>query len=399
MIMPQSKLFDTLPDPWDDMSHGVAISFPILGIKGGKWHYRWKGEDTIIPDASGRFAAPAVNVVILNAQRQMSRTFYASGYVEGVNNPPDCWSSDGIKPDDTVANPINPICGNCPNAAWKSGATPAAPNAQACQQRRRTVVVPYVEGGDLTNELGGGPMLLSVPPGSLSNQAAYTNKLKEAHAHYAGCVTELSFSQESNVAFPKIVFTYIKPVTDEEAAIIIPLRESEMVTRIFTSKINVDGPNAEVDGADPATAPQGAQGAPQGAAPRTAQSGPPKATASVRPPATAQTQAAPKAPTAQAPAAPPSASKVGGFGVGVAQAAAAAPATAASQASSAIAEAVGKPAAPPPSARTVQAPAATVRHTAPAVVEEPAQDATEEAATEGRVPDEMTVMFQGLMSE
>jgi len=84
-------------------------------------------------------AAHAVQVVILKAQKELSRTYYATGYVEGVNNPPDCWSSDGVRPDETVANPVNPVCATCPCDAWGSGATPAAPKAKACQQRRRTV--------------------------------------------------------------------------------------------------------------------------------------------------------------------------------------------------------------------------------------------------------------------
>ena len=35
-IMQQSALFDQLPAEWDDLTANVAISFPILGIKGGK---------------------------------------------------------------------------------------------------------------------------------------------------------------------------------------------------------------------------------------------------------------------------------------------------------------------------------------------------------------------------
>ena len=157
-IMQQSALFDQLPAEWDDLTANVAISFPILGIKGGKWHYRFRGEESILLDAQGRFPTPAVQVVILKAQKELSRTYYASGYVEGVNAPPDCWSSDGVAPDASVAQPINPVCATCPCDAWGSGATPAAPKAKACQQRRRTVVVPY--SGDLTNEAGGGPILL-----------------------------------------------------------------------------------------------------------------------------------------------------------------------------------------------------------------------------------------------
>ena len=250
-IMQQSALFDQLPAEWDDLTANVAISFPILGIKGGKWHYRFRGEESILLDAQGRFPTPAVQVVILKAQKELSRTYYATGYVEGVNAPPDCWSSDGVAPDSSVAQPINPVCATCPCDAWGSGATPAAPKAKACQQRRRTVVVPY--SSDLTNEAGGGPILLSVPPGSLTNQVAYGNMLRDNKIHYAGVMTELSFTQDPSIAFPKIEFNYVGSLNDAEARVIIEMRGHEQVDRILQSKMVPAEMEAPADGGSAST--------------------------------------------------------------------------------------------------------------------------------------------------
>ena len=306
-IMQQSALFDQLPAEWDDLTANVAISFPILGIKAGKWHYRFRGEDEILMDATGRFPTPAVHVVILKAQKELSRTYYASGYVEGVNAPPDCWSSDGVRPDETVAAPINPVCATCPCDAWGSGATPAAPKAKACQQRRRTVVVPYST--DLTNESGGGPILLSVPPGSLTNQVSYGNMLRDNRIHYAGVVTELSFTQDPNIAFPKIEFNYVRPLSDDEARVVIELRAHEQVDRILNTKMvpaEMEAPAAaEVAGQPqatgvpprPAATAQPAQSAPR-VAPRPSVVRPP-----VQTPAPAQAAAAAQAPPPAASAA------------------------------------------------------------------------------------------------
>lgn len=396
-IVQQSKLFDALPAEWDDLTAGVAISFPILGIKGGKWHYRFRGEESIILDANGRFPAPAVQVVILKAQQELSRMFYAYGYVEGQNNPPDCWSSDGIAPDSTVAHPINPACATCPNAAWGSGATPAAPKAQACQQRRRTVLVPY--GPDLTNGQDG-PCLLSVPPGSLSNQVAYGNKLRDWRVHYAGCVTELSFTQDPSIAFPKIEFNYVRPLTDEEARVIIDLRSTDQIDRILMTKITT----AESDAPAPVT--EAAQAAPPPpAAVRPAQAIPPRPQAQAAPPrpsmVRAPVQPAPQAQPAPPPAPQPQvqpAPRVGGFGVAAAppRAPVQAVRTAVPQAQSPIAEAMDKPAAPPASMRGVVKP---VLARQPEVEpEDDAQaDAGEPATVEGMVPDEMNAMFSDLM--
>ena len=397
-IMQQSALFDQLPAEWDDLTANVSIGFPILGIKGGKWHYRFHGEDEILMDAQGRFPTPAVQVVILKAQQTLSRTYYVNGYVEGVNNPPDCWSSDGVRPDETVASPINPVCATCPCDAWGSGATPAAPKAKACQQRRRTVVVPYST--DLTNEMGGGPILLAVPPGSLTNQVAYGNMLRDNRIHYAGIVTELSFSEDPNIAFPKIEFNYVQSLSDDEARTIIQMRAHEQVDRILNTKMVP----AEMDAAPPAegqAAPPQAQPAPAPRPAATAQARAPAPAAPPRPsvvrapiPPAAPQQAAP-----QAPAPAPAPSRVGGFAMQqpiAAQPAQPAPAPAAGT----IAGAMRTPAPPPPTQRpVVRAAPAPVPAPEPEAEEhaDVAPDAAEPETTEGAMPTDMTALFNSLM--
>jgi hypothetical protein len=394
--MQQSALFDQLPAEWDDLTANVSIGFPILGIKGGKWHYRYRGEESILLDAAGRHPTPAVQVVILKAQKELSRTYYVSGYVEGVNAPPDCWSSDGVAPDASVAQPINPVCATCQMDAWGSGATPAAPKAKACQQRRRTVVVPY--SSDLTNEGGGGPILLSVPPGSLSNQVAYGNMLRDHRIHYAGVVTELSFSQDPSIAFPKIEFEYVRSLSDDEARVIIEMREHEAVDRILQTKMvpeEMAAPAAASQAAPPAPAAQAApqvRAAPvQQAAPRPSVVRPPAAPVAAAPPP-------PPPPPVNAGTPTPPVNRVGGFAMQPVKAAAPPPPPPPAQGAT-IAGAMAKPAAPPPSMRGVVKPL-PVRQ--PEVPEDDAHadvapEVTEPATTEGAIPSDMTAMFNDLM--
>jgi hypothetical protein len=379
VVIQQSKLFDALPDEHEDLTAGVAVSFPILGIKGKAWHYRFKGDDTIIADARG-FAVPFVEVVILKAQKELSRTMYPAGsYVDSddANRRPACWSSNGVHPDEDVREPVNPVCATCPNAEWGSGATTAAPRAQACQQRRRTVIVPYSD--DLTNEGGGGPVLLSVPPGSLKNQVEYGEMLHAHSAHYASCVTQLSFAQDE--AFPRIVFDYAKPLTDEEAAVILSIRDNDTVERILNSKINVDGPETADGPAAPAETP--ASAAPKSAPPVT----PKQTTSGIKRPAT-QAAAPVSEPAPAAPAAT-TALKVGGFAVGGTKAKAAAPAAPAKGAAP-INAAVAKASPAPPSARKVA--------TAPAPAPAPEAEAETEIVDDLPVPDELTTKFERLMN-
>ena len=393
MVIQQSSLLANIPLANDEMSAGVAASFPMLGIKGGKWHYRWKGNDDIISDERG-FAVPAINVVILKSQKELSRTFYPPGsYVEGANNRPVCYSSDGVRPDDSVPEPINPVCATCANSAWGSGATPAAPRAQACQQRRRVVVTPYSD--DLTNAEQGGAVLLSVPPSSLRNQDEYAAMLTDNGAQYFGCVTQLNFDQNPALAFPRIEFSWAQPLNDDEVRTVLAMRDSEQVGRILGSKINVDGP--EVEGAPPSatTSRAGAGNSPSeggipptpstargnGVAPVKAAPQPQAPTPSTQG-ATKMNLGAPKAAPAQAQAPAPAKPKIGGFAIkpGAAKL---------PEATSDIADAVSAPAAPPPSTRTVKA----------APTPEPtAGEAIREDRAEGNLPDQLTAEFGDLMN-
>ena len=247
----------------DDMMAGVAVSFPILSIASKQWTVRWKGEERVVtlPPPHEDIAAPYVDVVILNTQKDLSRVFYKDPF-GNQRNKPDCWASNGIKPDDEVPHPVNPVCATCPNAAWGSGASAIAPKAQACQQRRRTVVVPFQN--DLNNEAEGGPMLLSIPPGSLANQRKYGAELKDLELPdgtkdipYFALVTRLSFEKTDQkgqpIKFPKVKFDYLKTaeghpifITDEQADMVDALRNGEAVKQIFNSKMNIDG--GEVEG-------------------------------------------------------------------------------------------------------------------------------------------------------
>jgi hypothetical protein len=345
----------------------VALSFPILAIAANQWIVRWKGEDRVVPIPNTDYAAPFVDVVILNAQKDMSRVFYKDPYVQNVRGKkPDCWSSNGVKPDDEVAVPVNPVCATCPNSAWGSGGSPAAPKAQACQQRRRTVIVPYVQNGDLTNEADGGPMLLSVPPGSLTNQVKYGQELNELimadgskGLFYAGAVTRLSYEQGSK--YPKVVFSFVKTLDDDESLIIKGIRTSKVVENILNSKINIDG--GEVDQSEGPTHSQSQVHTPPQAPPKAAAPITPKA-----PPTAAAPKGMPPKPTVVAQPTPAPKPPVGGHPV------------------TGISEAVAKPAAPPASQRTVA--------TAPPV------QATEEVntapATEDEAEQEAKVVIPGM---
>jgi hypothetical protein len=303
--MTQSSLLKNFKGTSNDLSDGVTITFPLISLRGGKWRYRWKGEENVINDPNTGFASPTLEVVIISASKTLTKMFYQDAYAEGQRRRPDCWSSDGKVPDATVPEPVNEICLTCPKNAFGSAMTPAGKPAKACQDRRRIVIAPAT---DLENESKGGPIMLSIPPGSLKNSQAYGDLLDENNLAYYGCVTQLSFDQK--VAHPKIEFTYLRPLDDEDVRKVLSLRGSEAVKRIFNIAFSPENPENQVN-EETAPAPQPAPKLAEKPVPTT--------------PSPAQSRVAPKSNPA-----------------------------ATTTAKAGISEAVKKPAAPPPSTRPVQ---------------------------------------------
>ena len=364
------KRFANVKGVNDDLMKGVAVSFPILSIASKQWTVRWKGESRVITLSPPHedIAAPYVDIVILKAQEDMSRVYYKSQYAGGHERP-DCWSSNGIKPDSSVITPVHPVCGTCPMSAWASGATPISPKAQACAQRRRTVVLPYQD--DIANEAEGGPMLLSVPPASITNQRKYGQDLKELvlpdgtkDIPYYAIVTRLSFESKDlkgqPIKFPKIKFDYLRTaegdpifITDEQADVVDAMRDGEAVKQIFDSKMNIDGGEVEAPVGEGSSLVKGP--APKGANPVV-----PKA------------QGIPSKPTlVEQPAARPIKRDV---------------------IDTSINEAVAKPAAPPPSARAV--------NTEPKVMTPAREDEEADVDAEATTPTPgITSVFDDLMAK
>lgn len=227
--------FGKLPDAFkgapttnDELGAGVAASYGVVGYRGKVWMIKFGGEETKLMRDDGDGPRNSIEVVIVKASPKISKIFYSTGYQEGAASPPDCWSGDGVTPDASIAQPVNPVCATCPMNAWGSRTTDAGKPAKACADSRRMAVVPV---NDIDNELVGGPMLLRCPPASLKDLKAYGDLLSTYQYPYYAAATRISFDPAE--AFPKFVFQAIRPLTDEEAAKIIELREDRRVSVVL----------------------------------------------------------------------------------------------------------------------------------------------------------------------
>jgi hypothetical protein len=193
-----------------------------------------------------------------------------------------------------------------------------------CPDNKRLAIVPL---SDIKNELYGGPVMLRLPPGSFAPYAEFVAKMASRHYPPFAVACRLTFMP--NEAFPKVVFTPLRPLNDQEALQVLEVQKSPQLERMLSDPAIGAFADAEADEVVQAVAPPPTQ---QG---QTAQP--------ATPPASQQ-------PVQQAP--PVQAAPAGATGFGVAVAPSGAPAPVQQAAPAPGASWAATPAAP------IQAPAA-----------------------------------------
>lgn len=211
-----------------NFADNVADAFPRLSIKGKVFRVRVDGQEAIAKDPNTGYPLAALDVVLINGSKPLAKTYYKDGYVEGDMKAPDCWSLDSIRPDPSVANKINPTCQDCPFNAFGSRITPDGKQAKECSDSRRiAVAMPH----ELLDEMPH-VYLMRVPQSSLKNLKNYTlDTLARNGYEPGGCISRMTF--DPAVAYPKVQFEFVEPVTDEEFDAVIELASSPGVTAML----------------------------------------------------------------------------------------------------------------------------------------------------------------------
>jgi hypothetical protein len=177
-----------------------------ISLRGGKFRMVVNGEEILTSNSD------ALNVVIVNAARDVSRTFYAKAY-----NPkedaaiPDCWSNDGVTPDSTAEAPQHHNCAECPQNVKGSGAG----GGRACRHFRRVAVV-------LSDDIGGDVYQLQLASKSIFGKGDLSHMPFEQYVKYVGSQgynlntlnTEMRFDPDSDTA--KLFFKPLKFLSKEQ---------------------------------------------------------------------------------------------------------------------------------------------------------------------------------------
>lgn len=191
----------------DDMTKALAgnTGMKRISIRGGVFRMMVNGEE--IAKNENR----AMNVVVVNGNPKVSRSFYAGKYVAGEASHPDCWSNNGETPDASIESPQSSDCESCPQNIKGSGQG----DTRACRYQQRLAVL-------LADDVNGDVFQLVLPSKSIFGKGDTDKMPWQQYAKYVGSqgkslstlVTEIRMDSDSDT--PKLTFKPVRFLTREE---------------------------------------------------------------------------------------------------------------------------------------------------------------------------------------
>lgn len=142
----------------------------------------------------------ALDVIIVNAQPAVGRTWYATAYDANAEaRAPDCWSADGRTPDASVKSPQASRCDQCQQDVKGSGQG----NTKACRYQRRVALM-LVE--DFGTPLEGDIYQLSLSATSIFGRGegnthpfnAYLDYLINNGRNVEDMITQITFNEDND---------------------------------------------------------------------------------------------------------------------------------------------------------------------------------------------------------
>lgn len=198
-----------------DLTDGVGTGFDVLKFKGKVWQVQ-QGDMRIPLLNDDGDPQPRIDVVIIKANKNVTKTYYEKGFSDGDVVKPTCWSNDGKVPSPMVEKPQCSSCTACPkNVVGSKIGEDGKTKTKACADNRRLAVLnlAHAEPDGSRN-----PQLLRLPWNSMKNVAEYARNLDRQNVRYNTVVTRLGF--EMDKAYPAVTFEPKRWLTADEAALV-----------------------------------------------------------------------------------------------------------------------------------------------------------------------------------
>ena len=182
----------------------------------------------------------SMGVIIIKAAPSVHRTYFEGTYVEGQASSPICWSSNSQTPAPEVPETQRQAakCMDCPQNVKGSGQG----ETRACRYQQRIAVL--LEGEVEKREV----YQVVLPPTSVFGDGeknklplqAYARHLRAHGTPIAGVITEMRFDTASPT--PKLIFKPVRPITEEELAVVQEMKNSKEAEEAVKLKVNVSTP-------------------------------------------------------------------------------------------------------------------------------------------------------------
>ncbi len=184
----------------DGAADGIGGSLPPhISIRGNEF--------TLIDAAGNKQEVPEkyLDVCFVDRSDVVCKQYYEQDYVDGANDPPTCFSANGIAPSVEAVNPQSPTCATCEWNVRGSDVSKISGKAiKACRDEKWTAVI-----------LPKYPAMVfqfRVTPGSFVSWKGYVDKFKGQATDLSDVVTRLAFEKGKNGVLTFEAVSYIDEV-------------------------------------------------------------------------------------------------------------------------------------------------------------------------------------------
>lgn len=226
------------------------LSVDSLTYKGKVWTVNIGGNKTPLMktnDEGDVEPRGTIQLVILGYNDRRGRSYYDTGFDDEKPKQPTCWSPDGITPDPSSIELQAEKCANCPMSVKGSKVTDNNSEGIACQGYRLTAVQLYQTWPEIP------PLRLRL---AVTSDWDGNNKENEANGwyafsnlmdflrsrgvkHTASAIVKAKF--DPSVAYPKVLFSPIGWITEDDEAFLAPLATSPDVQALLSQKYTPAG--------------------------------------------------------------------------------------------------------------------------------------------------------------
>lgn len=177
-----------------------------------------------------------LDVVVFALAESVQRLYYANSYEADTKTAPDCWSHDGKVPSNDSTAKQASSCAICPQNVKGSA---RQGNGKACAYKKRIVVLAPddLDGTAWSHDVNGQSMFGEQDPAqNLFSFKGYFEKLTAHGVAIDAIVTRVTF--DGNASVPKLHFSPVRALTEEEYAVIQARAEDPEVAKMLKDLTN-----------------------------------------------------------------------------------------------------------------------------------------------------------------